>query len=347
MAIIDKPSDYFNTVLYTGSASDKTVNTNFSPEFIWVKNRTRANEHVLFDIIRGSGNELQSSNTNAENDTSPDILTINSDSFTVEGNINRVNTTLDSSTFVAWHWLANGAGVSNTNGSITSTVSANTTSGFSIVSFTGTGVDGNTVGHGLSQAPELVITKSRTDAHVWYTFGYPINSAFPTDGSNLRLNTTDAMIDSAAHEMSIGSSVITIVDSGQINGSSSDYIYYCFHSVKGFSKIGSYTGNGSTDGTFVYTGFKPAFIMVKDYTGAGNNWFIWDNKRDGYNVVNRYLRPNLVDAEGYYEAVDILSNGFKNRNTSGSANGSGTGYIYMAFAENPFVTSTGVPATAR
>jgi hypothetical protein len=343
---INKPIDYFNTVTYTGSASNQTVNTNFSPEFVWVKNRIRANEHVLFDIVRGSGNELQSNNTNAENNTSPDILTINSDSFTVEGSINRVNTTLDSSTYVAWHWLGGGTAVSNTDGSITSTVSANTTSGFSIVSYTGTGANA-TVGHGLGSVPKMIIIKNRDVVRTWVVYHHSIGN---TKGLHLDTTAAETTDSTFFNNTTPTSSVFSIGAQGDTNRSSENLIAYCFAEKKGFSKFGSYTGNGNADGPMLYTGFKPAWVMIKRATGGNGNWGIWDNKRNIFNVSNSIQRADTSDAEVTLSPnndIDILSNGFKIRSTTGLANLSGDEYIYMAFAESPFTTSTGVPTTAR
>jgi len=346
MAIINKPSEHFETSLYTGTGSSLSISSlDFSPDLTWIKGRSGATEHVLTDSVRGVTKELSSNDTGAEETVAQGLTAFNSDGFTV-GTDGSYNTS--SSTYVGWSWKANGSGSLNEVGSIDSTVSANTTSGFSIVKWTGSGANA-TIGHGLGVAPNVVILKNYGDGvnlENWRVGHSSISSNF---SSGLYLNTTSAKWTQTGvfNNTSPTSSVFSVGTFNSSNGSSDSMIAYCFAEKQGYSKFGSYTGNGSTDGTFVYTGFKPAFIMVKDYTGAGNNWFIWDNKRDGYNVVNRYLRPNLSDAEGYYEAIDILSNGFKNRNTSGSANGSGTGYIYMAFASSPFTTSSGVPTTAR
>jgi len=350
---IKKPSDYFNTVLYTGTGAEQSISSlDFSPDLTWIKNRDTIDWHRLLDSVRGATKELYSNSANTEDTQAQSLKSFDSNGFTL-GTLAEVNTSGEN--YASWSWRgSDSSAVSNTDGSITSTVSANTTSGFSIVSYTGNGSGSATVGHGLGVIPSMVIIKARTAGSAngfWYVKHKSLSSNY-----NINLNTTSASSDVTSvsqggigdldnantFDFASGTSGITTV-----NASGTDFIAYCFAEKKGYSKFGSYTGNGNADGSFIYTGFKPAFIMVKDYTGGGNNWFIWDNKRDGYNILNRYLRPNLSDAEGNYDAIDILSNGFKNRNTSGSANGSGTGYIYMAFAENPLVGTNNIPATAR
>ena len=232
-------------------------------------------------------------------------------------------------------------GSSNFGGSIQSTVSANTTAGLSIVSYTGTGSNA-TVGHGLGVAPKMVIIKHRSDTYDWVVYHKDAgNTGF------LRLNTTNAT-DTGINmfqNTDPTSSVFSISTHGAVNDSSDNFIAYCFAEKQGYSKLGSYTGNGNADGTFVYTGFKPAFLIMKASSATGN-WFIFDNKRDGFNHQNDYLKANLSDAEVANERVDLLSNGFKFRTSNSGWNGSGTTYIYMAFAENPFVNSNGIPTNA-
>ena len=345
---INDPTKHFNTVLYTGDdASTRNITgVGHQPDWVWIKNRGYANKHVLFDSVRGVNKSLTSNNNAAEVNQNSDggyLSAFNSDGFTLtEGSSSDNDTNDDRYTYVAWNWKAGGSASSNSDGSITSSVSANTTAGFSIVSYTGTGSNA-TVGHGLGAVPKMIFFKDRETSVDWGVYAEPNGNT-----KEMYLSTDDAAgtNSGAFNSTTPTSSVFTIGTSSRYNPSSKGVIAYCFADVKGYLKIGSYTGNGNADGAFVYTGFKPAFILVKDSTGSGNNWFIWDNKRDGYNVVNRYLRPNLNSAEGYYEAIDILSNGFKNRNTSGSANGSQT-YIYMAFAESPLVNSNGVPTNAR
>jgi len=343
---IVKPTDYFNTVTYAGNGSTQSITgVGFQPDWTWIKNRDRTDYHILVDAVRGAPKEIYSNLNNAEYSNSNGLTAFGSDGFSV-GSANDVN--YNGSNLVAWNWLAGGSGSANTDGGINSTVSVNNTAGFSIVKYgTGTG-SATTVGHGMNTAPNFIIIKPLGTIQTgnWMVGGDNIDNTW---NNIIELNTNLAKANDTAFNDTAPTSSVFSVGNNNTNRSGENYIAYCFAEKKGYSKFGSYTGNANADGTFVYTGFRPAFILVKDSTGSGNNWFIWDNKRDGYNVVNRYLRPNLSDAEGYYEAIDILSNGFKNRNTSGSANGSQT-YIYMAFAENPFVANdsgTAVPVVAR
>ena len=349
---IDFPAEYFETKLYTGNAAtDDGVTTqsisslNFNPSLVWIKPRNRGDaSHVLYDQIRGINKRIRSNSTAAEDTTANSVISFDSNGFTV-GSRDGINTLND--TMVAWSWKANGAGVSNTAGSITSTVSANTTSGFSIVSYTGTGANA-TVGHGLGSAPKMVIFKNRDNGtQEWDTYHVGLTNAtyfIQLNSSNAQSNTNGALrFNSTApstNYFSVGTATTT-------NESGSAMIAYCFAEKKGFSKFGSYTGNGSTDGTFVYTGFKPAFVIGKS-TGRGEDWFMFDNTRSPENVVDNYLAPNTSNAENSsLTTMDFLSNGFKCRGTAGDMNGSGTKIIYMAFASQPFTTSTGVPCTAR
>jgi hypothetical protein len=354
---IDKGSEYFNTVLYTGTGSATSITgVGFQPDWVWIKPRSFVDNHVLFDSVRGVQKRLISNSTATEFANAQMLTAFGSDSFSL-GTDNNVNGS--SNTYASWNWLAGGTAVSNTAGSITSTVSANTTSGFSIVSYTGNGTDNDTatIGHGLGVAPNFIITKCRSEAGGW------ISSSTSLGWNNVvSLNTTDA---SSAGTQAFGVTGVTpssitftvSANSGgnhtNINGAT--YIAYCFAEKKGFSKFGKYTGNGSaTDGTFVYTGFKPRFIMIKGTTLA-SSWVMFDTVRSTINpvpITGGFLLANVSNAEagtGDSAAyIDILSNGFKIRNNSGFDNNSGSDtYIYMAFAENTFVTSTSVPTTAR
>jgi hypothetical protein len=339
---INKPTDYFNTKLYTGNGSTQSITgVEFQPDWVWIKQRTGTEWHNLIDSVRGGTKVVYSNSSNAEATSSNLITSFDSDGFSI-GNAAEVNA--NTNTFASWNWLAGGTASSNTDGSITSSVSANTTSGFSIVSYTGTG-SASTIGHGLGSAPKMVICKTRSITGVWLTWhtGISINGqiqlqatdAVYNPGNNLYWNSTLPT-----------SSVFSVGTSGSVNGSGTNYIAYCFAEKKGFSKFGSYTGNGSTNGPMVYTGFKPAFVILK-ITNSTNNWHMYDNKRDTYNVADAVLYPNLNNAEGTDTTLDFLSNGFKLKTSTNFANGSGDSYIYMAFAESPFTTSTGVPTTAR
>jgi hypothetical protein len=347
---INKSTDYFNTKLYSGNANAESSTTQsitgvgFQPDFTWIKERSSTSSHVLTDAVRGATKKLDSNTTNEEQTKPQQLQSFNSDGFTVgdDGATNR-----NGDTYASRNWKANGAGSSNTDGSITSTVSANTTSGFSIVSFTGTGSTA-TVGHGLGVKPDLIIAKNRTDAVDWYVYHSSLGAT-----KNLRLNETYAQLTESAvwDNTEPTTSVISVNNANGTNGSSKNLIMYCFAEKKGHSKFGSYIGNGNADGTFVYTGFKPAFVIVKCSTTAAD-WELSDNKRttSGGNVIDKEVRPNTSSAEtggtdGRY--IDYLSNGFKLRQGFGNWNNSGDTYIYMAFAESPFVTSTGIPTTAR
>jgi hypothetical protein len=340
---LDKPSDYFNTVLYTGNGSTQSITgVNFQPDFNWIKHRNGTSWHTLTDSVRGISKNLFSNETNAEVTNALRILSFDSDGLTVGNDVNN-----SGNTYVAWNWLAdNTSGSSNTDGSITSTVSANTTSGFSIVSYTGNGSVA-TVGHGLGVTPKIFIVKNRTSSNSW-----PVYSSMTGNGNKLLLNSTGASSSSGNwNSTSPTSSVFTVNGaSGEVGASGNNYIAYCFAEKKGFSKFGSYTGNGSTNGTFVYTGFKPAFVMIKETDNSSTNWMIYDNKREIYNpqIIRLFPNETLGDTSnsGVYD-IDLLSNGFKIRTTNNNFNRSGANHIYMAFAENPFVTSTGIPACAR
>ena len=344
------PADYFGTLLYTGdSTTDRLIATgesgvtgdiNFTPDFVWIKNRNAANSHTVDDVVRGAGTSLFTNAPAAEVVYGTDgVDSFNTDGFTVSHNASNNQFNLSGRTYVAWNWKANGSGVSNTDGSITSTVSANTTSGFSIVSWTGTGAAGATVGHGLGQTPDMIIQKAATDG----TYGW--NSWHKDLDTNyyIALNSTSAQDNSvniwptAGITSSVFTTASTAIKYNNLSGVT--HIAYCFYSVEGFSKFGSYTGNGSADGPFVYTGFRPAWIMVKRSNSTGGSWLILDSERSAYNLMSDYLLADTsgteVGSEGTVD-IDFLSNGFKPRSNPNGFNGSGDNIIYMAFAENPF-----------
>jgi len=351
MSIIDKPTDYFNTITYSGNGSNPRTLTGvgFQPDWTWLKNRTDNNGHTLADSVRGANKTLSSDGTAAEVTDKDDghLDAFTSDGFTVGAGASgdgRVND--GSHTYVAWNWLAGGTASSNTDGSITSSVSANTDAGFSIVSYTGTGANA-TVGHGLGSAPKVVIVKTIDAARDWTVYHGGISGMA---GGYIILNASDAFSTAFStiwNNTNPTSSVFSVGTANTSNNLNSNYIAYCFAEKQGYSKFGSYTGNGSNDGPFIYTGFKPAFVIFKRTDGTGN-WTLLDNKRIGYNGSNYWLEPNTSDAEDSESSwLDLLSNGFKFTVGGTLGNASGSSYIYMAFAENPFVTSTGVPATAR
>ena len=358
MAIIDKPSDYFNTITYSGNGSNPRTLTGvgFQPDWTWLKNRTDSNGHTLADAIRGANKTLSSDGLGAEITDKDDghLDAFTSDGFTVgAGSSSDARVNDGSHTYVAWNWKANGTGSANTDGSISSTVSVNTTAGFSIVSWTGDGTNA-TIGHGLSQAPTIYFVKNRTDSADWRV-GQVLGGNIMTGGNGyyMEINDTKAstnpgsVVTWGSPPTAPTSSVFTVGSNNAHNGSSDAMIAYCFHSVNGYSKMGSYTGNGNADGTFVYLGFKPAFILVKNTSTAGTNWQIVDNKRVGYNGANNRLYTDDSAAESTTQTLDILSNGFKAITTNNLVNASSATYIYMAFAESHFTTSTGIPTTAR
>jgi len=335
---INKGSSYFNTVLYTGNGTSQSITgVGFKPDYVWPKVRNDTNVHLNFDSVRGPLKEIYPTLTNAET-TANGVSSFNTDGFSVSSD-NGVNR--NGYNFVAWNWLGANSTATNTNGSITSVVSANTTSGFSIVSYTGTATAGATVGHGLGAVPKMLIIKQRNANSNWIVYHVSTGNT-----GDLKLQATSAFgIDINDWANTTPTSSVFTLGNGTPNQSGT-MIAYCFAEIKEFSKFGSYTGNGSADGTFVYTGFKPAFVLIKCYSNA-TDWFINDNQRLGYNGANYVLYPDLQSAEASSPQLDLLSNGFKTRTVDSMINNSGYTYIYMAFASNPFVTSGGIPVTAR
>jgi hypothetical protein len=357
---IDKPSDYFNTALYTGNGTTQSITSlDFQPDLTWIKGRSDVIAHVLFDSVRGAGGnkEIGSNVTYAEGGNASIsygfLSSFNSDGFSVsQGTSSPYQadyTNKNSSTYASWNWLGGGTAVSNTDGSITSSVSANTTSGFSVVTWTSNGSSNQTIGHGLGVAPAMYIIKNRSTTTDWGVYHQSLGAT-----KWIRLNSTDIAYTASDYWNNTAptSTVFTVgANNTNVNDTSGNsYVAYCFAEVKGYSKMGSYTGNGSADGTFVYTGFKPAFVLLKQSTST-TQWFMLDNKRNTYNVVNDRLRTDTSDSGSTsLDFMDFTSNGFKMRGTYNGYNVSGGTYIYMAFAEQPFVTSTdngSIPATAR
>jgi len=337
-SVIKKPSDYFNTVTYTGNNTTNAITgVGFQPDWTWIKPRNGTDGHVLIDSVRGVLKRLRTEGTNAEDTLNNSLTSFDTDGFTL-GSSGEVNSS--SYNLVSWNWLASNTTASNTDGSITSTVSANTTSGFSIVSYTGNETAGATVGHGLSSTPKMIILKNRNSTDDWVVYHESLGNT-----QSIRLNLTNASATTPAsfNNTSPTSSVFTLGDWTAVNGSS--MIAYCFAEVKGFSKFGSYVGNGNADGTFVYTGFKPAFVLIKNITTAGEHWHMADNKRDTDNAVSKWLLANANGAEFTIDICDFVSNGFKIRTGSQGTNQSGASFIYMAFADEPLVGDN--PATAR
>jgi hypothetical protein len=337
-------SEYFNTVLYTGTGATLNVTgLGFSPDLVWTKNRSSVNNNRLYDVLRGTTKELYSNTTDAETTDANSLTAFNSDGFTLGSSSGPNN---NGSSYVAWAWDAGGTGSSNTAGSITSTVSANPTAGFSIVTYTGTGANA-TVGHGLGVAPSMIIVKNKIDTSSWQVYHSALGAT-----KVIFLESTQAALTSSVrwNDTAPTSTVFTIGTDGGMNGSSDGHVAYCFAEVEGYSKFGSYTGNGSTDGPFVWCGFRPAVVLTKCSSNAGDDWRIWDNQRPGYNLTNLSLAPNTSateDTSTNNYAIDTLSNGFKLRSLTTGTNGSGRTYIFMALAENPFGGSGVSPANAR
>ena len=331
---------YFDATLYTGNGTTQSITNSGSmkPDWVWLKARSNAYTHVLVDSIRGTDKVLFSPSTSAENNTNPteDFTAFNSNGFSVGTPISFNSTNASGATIVAWQWRAsNAAAVTNTAGTISSQVSANPTSGFSIVTYTGNATSSQTVGHGLGTTPTFFILKSR-GIQVWNVYSL---AGGIIGNTILQLNTTDAAVTGGNINLTASPTTIGFGSASQVNGSGVGFVAYVFAPVDGYSAFGSYTGNGSTDGTFVYTGFRPKFILRK-WTDGSNQWVIFDTSRDTHNVASKSLYPNLTNAEEtIYNLTDILSNGFKMRTTDNSVNGSGGTYIYMAFAEHPFKNS--------
>jgi len=319
---IDKPSDYFTTKLYTGNGGTQSITgLDFQPDWLWLKKRNSSVNHFLFDSVRGANKELNSNNTEAEATPSNYLASFNSDGFSIgsDGDING-----NGDTFASWNWKKTA------------------TAGFDIVAYTGNATV-RTISHSLSAVPKMIIVKNRSNVHDWRVYHASLGATH-----DIYLSSDGAKVDSTTpwNDTEPTSSVFTVGTANGTNQNGDSLIAYLFAEKQGYSKFGSYTGNGNADGTFVYLGFKPAWIIIKN-TARSDNWYLFDNKRGGFNVDNDFVFPDLSNAEVTSDQIDILSNGFKCRNGNDAINSSGELIIYMAFAENPFVTSTGVPATAR
>ena len=344
---INKPTDYFNTVTWTGTndATTSVTGVNFKPDLVWIKNRNVADDHVVHDGIRGVTKQLFTSSNGSEQTNSEGIQSFDTDGFTT--GTHRSTGGDSGNGMVSWNWLGANGTASNTDGSITSTVSANTTSGFSIVSYTGNGTAGATIGHGLGTAPKVVLIKRRSASGEWimghgslgFTKFLELNLTGGAQTSTLRFNDTAPT-----------NQVFTVGSTADTNQNGTTLIAYCFAEKTGYSKFGSYTGNGNADGTFVYTGFKPAFLMVKKFTEAGNSWVMLDTARSdvpnaNVNDQRLYADHSSSEASSPTRAMDLVSNGFKIRGDGGDVNNNSQQYIYMCFASEPLVGDN--PATAR
>jgi hypothetical protein len=340
---INKSTDYFNTKLYTGTGSSNALTgVGHNPDFVWIKSRADSYSHFLFDAVRGVYKRIKTNSTDAETESNESLKSFDSDGFTLgtQANINN-----SGSTYASWNWKAGtGQGSSNTDGSINTTyTSVNTTAGFSISSYTGTGSSA-TIGHGLATPPKFTIIKKTSGTGDW-----SVQSSVIGLSNYLVLNSTNASAGTSGALISaVSSTTLTVDGNSDVNGSGSTYIAYCFAEKTGYSKFGSYTGNGNADGTFIYTGFKPAWVMIKR-TDDVASWTILDNKRDSFNVTEKRLFPDDASAEvvSANGNTDFLSNGVKIRTSHIGINLSGATYIYMAFAEAPLVGTNNVPCTAR
>ncbi len=325
---IDNPELYFQTVTYTGNATARTItldgDENMQPDLVWGKIRSEGQDHVLVDSVRGATKQLYASDNALEQTEAQGLTGFASDGFTL-GTHAYFNK--NTATYVAWCWKESA------------------TAGFDIVTATGTG-SSKTISHSLSAVPHWIISKEKSgSANDWVVYHHKNTSAPETD--KLILNETNATSDDSCwDDTAPTSSVFSVSGASVVNRSSSTYVYYLWSEKKGFSKFGSYTGNGNADGPFIYTGFKPAWVMQKN-TSATQGWQLQDNKREGYNGDNDLLQPNDTAAESGVNRIDILSNGFKVITTDAGQNTDGSTYVYWAFAKSPFVNSNGVPTTAR
>ena len=340
---IDDPTIFFNTVLYTGNASTRSITgVGFQPDWIWIKVRNYDNGHQLFDVVRGVTKRLQTNNTSAEATRSSSITSFDSDGFSMGADA-QINDSA-SYTYSSWNWKAGGSASSNSGGSITSSVSANTTSGVSIVSYTGAGGSSN-VGHGLGVAPNWIIAKNKDSSSLsWFVSNDVIGWT-----KRLKLEDTQSSATNSAFGDTNPDSTKFYLSGNNLNTSGEDHIAYCFAQKQGFSKFGKYIGNGNADGTFVFCGFKPAWVMIKPLATA--SWRIWDNKREDYdgnpNQTTFNANEDAVEYDNSSVAIDFLSNGFKARSSNSDISGSGVEYNFFAFAEKPFVNSKGIPNDAK
>jgi len=344
---IDKPTDYFETILYTGNGSSLEVNgLDFSPDWVWIKKRSNASNSMVYDSVRGIKKHLHTNTDDVEVSEASDDIGLNSfdsDGFTVKVN---GNTNTNNHTYASWNWKAETAFTNDASstgvGNLDSAGSANDTAGFSIISYTGTGSIG-TVAHGLGAVPKMILFKNRSRASTWLVYHEAIGNTH-----NLYLDATNEKGDRADtfNDTEPTSSVFTVGNEAECNTNDGNHIAYCFANKKGYLKVGSYTGNGNADGPFVYTGFRPAFLMYKNTTTA-DSYFLHDNRRQGYNDQNELLFADITQAESTVDRIRFCANGFKTLDSDKGVNKSGDTYVYMAIAEAPLVNSNGVPNNAR
>jgi hypothetical protein len=337
-------SQYFNAVTYSGSASNQAITVGFQPDFLWIKRRNGANDHNLYNAIVGlTGNYLVSNSAGAENSNNNRIVATSSTGFTV--GTGSADTNGSGNTYVAWAWDAGGTGSSNTAGSITSTVSANPSAGFSIATYTGNGTSGATIGHGLGVAPAFAIFKSRNASRDWLVYHQSLGA---TKGIYLSLQIASETDAGFFNNTSPSSTLMTIGNNSAINVGGQTQVAYFFSEVEGYSKFGSYIGNTSTDGVFIYTGFRPAFVLIKLQNASGH-WCMYDSTRYPRNPITHRLYASGADAETNAGTpdIDFVSNGFKLRTSEAYSNNSSYTYIFAAFAEHPTGGANVSPATAR
>ena len=355
---IDDPSAYFHVNLHSGNGTNNTDITfdanagDFQPDWVWFKGRTSsAIDHALFDSSRGTTKILNSNNNNAENAQGASLKAFNSNGFRVGDDAGDYGVNASGRTYVTWNWKINGGTTTSVSASgsgatqvLASTHQANTTAGISIITYTGTGATA-TITHGLGGVPDVLLFKERSTPNNWYMY-HSANTAAP-ETDYLVLDTTDATTDFNIWNDTAPTSTVCSLSNSGVHGDTETFVCYAFRSIQGYSKFGSYTGNGNADGPFVYTGFKPAWVMIRR-TDAVENWIMLDNKREPFNVVTKRLYADTNGAESTNGTrMDFVSNGFKLRQSVGDINTSDGTYIYMAFAESPFVSSEGVPTTAR
>ena len=343
---ISKPSLHFNTKLYTGNASTNAITgVGHQPDLVWLKERSSAGAGLLFDAVRTATKFVRSSDDAAEVTAADTLTAFNSDGFTLGADAANYAANQNSETYASWNWKANGSSSANTDGTINTTVSANTTAGFSIITYTGTGSAG-TIGHGLGVKPSAWHVKARSETRAWYGWHHsiPLGDVINLNGNGAKSTDTSLFTSTAPT-----TSVINLGSSVGTNNNGITFVCYAFAEKTGYSKFGSYAGNGNSSGPFIYTGFKPAWLMVKSHIGT-DNWIIYDSKRNGINSQNARLYANTSSAEDLTAGqIDLLSNGFRPTSDYSSINYNGGNYIYYAFAEEPLVANVGqsIPATAR
>lgn len=350
---IDDPSEYFQVYAFTKSSGAGSAtfdgNSDLQPDFLWVKSRTNADSHELWDSTRGVSATLFSNSSEVEDAADNRLTSFNTDGFSwgTAGNLNAAGDV------VSFGWKANGGTTSsNTDGDLTSTVQFNSTAKFSIITYTGKNpIEPLDIGHGMGEKPDVVWVKNRDRSIQWGVYHKDLTS--PAQNRYLGLSTDAAEIANSTvwRNEAPTTSIIKTGESAILNQPNEEIVMYAWKSVQGFSKFGRYSGNGDANGAFVFTGFKPALVIIKNYGNSGYEWRMVDNKRSPVNEVDKFIFPNLSNAEfngaGTSQDIDFLSNGFKIRTNNTALNGDGHKYVYFCWAENPFVTSTGIPTTAR